>query len=56
MDFANTESFALVLLFDSTDIVTSVGTPKRYATDAELELLSGCCELQKNQQRGNFLD
>jgi hypothetical protein len=47
MEFANIESLDFVLPFGSAVMVTSVGTPKRYATDAELELLSGCCELQK---------
>jgi hypothetical protein len=31
MEFANIELFALLLPFDSADIVTSIGTPKRYA-------------------------
>jgi hypothetical protein len=31
MEFANIESFTLLLPVDSADIVTSVGTPKRYA-------------------------
>jgi hypothetical protein len=39
MEFANIELFALVLPFDSADIVTSIGTPKRYATGVEQQLL-----------------
>jgi hypothetical protein len=50
MDFANIESFALVLPLDSADIVTSVGTPKRYANGVEQQLFYECCKLQKNQQ------
>jgi hypothetical protein len=37
-DFANTDSLTL-LSVDSIDMLTSVGTPKRYATGAELQLL-----------------
>jgi hypothetical protein len=50
MDFANIESFALVLPLDSAVIVTSVGTPKRYATRDKHELLYELSELQNNQQ------
>jgi hypothetical protein len=50
MDFANIESFALVLPLDSADIVTSVGTPKRYANSNEQQLLYEFCEIEINQQ------
>jgi hypothetical protein len=49
MEFANIELFALVLLFDSADIVTSIGTPKRYASDREPQLLYPFCADQINQ-------
>jgi hypothetical protein len=38
MDFAKIDSLTLLSL-DSVDIVTSVGTPKRYATCVEQQLL-----------------
>jgi hypothetical protein len=50
MEFANIDSFALLLPFDSADIVTSIGTPKRYANGVEQQLLYRCCKLQNNQQ------
>jgi hypothetical protein len=48
-DFANTDSLTL-LSVDSVDMLTSVGTPKRYATRDKHELLYELSELQNNQQ------
>jgi hypothetical protein len=39
MEFAKIELFDFVLPFGSADIVTSIGTPKRYATGVEQQLL-----------------
>ena len=50
MEFAKIELFALVLPFDSADIVTSIGTPKRYAPDVEQQLLYGLRTDQIDQQ------
>jgi hypothetical protein len=50
MEFANIDSFALLLPFGSAVIVTSVGTPKRYANGVEQQLFYECCKLQENQQ------
>ena len=50
MDFAKIESFSLALSFESTDIVTSVGTPKRYAICPAFEQLSEFACVQNNQQ------
>jgi hypothetical protein len=50
MELAKIESLALALPFDSVDIVTSVGTPKRYATGLSGEQFSVFNTDQKNQQ------
>jgi hypothetical protein len=55
MEFAKIELFALVLPFDSADIVTSIGTPKRYAPDVEQQLLYGLCEHEINQRLRELL-
>ena len=50
MEFANIELFALLLPFDSADIVTSIGTPKRYALWLSGKQLSVLAVDQKYQQ------
>jgi hypothetical protein len=50
MELANIESLDFVLPFGSAVMVTSVGTPKRYANGVEQQLFYECCKLQKNQQ------
>ena len=50
MEFANIELFALLLPFNSADIVTSVGTPKRYALWLTGKQLYEFVCTQNNQQ------
>jgi hypothetical protein len=50
MDLARIDSFALLLSVDSVDTVTSIGTPKRYATGLSGEQLSIFDVDQINQQ------
>ena len=50
MEFANIESLDFVLPFGSAVIVTSVGTPKRYALWLSGKQLSVIAVDQKNQQ------
>jgi hypothetical protein len=50
MDFAKIELFDFVLPFGSADIVTSVGTPKRYALRLSGKQLYVFVCAQNNQQ------
>jgi hypothetical protein len=50
MEFANIESLDFVLPFGSAVIATSIGTPKRYATCVEQQLLFGFCSHEINQR------
>jgi hypothetical protein len=44
------------LSMDSVDMLTSVGTPKRYATGAELQLLYRKHESQNTQQMSDLFE
>ena len=57
MELANIESFALALPFDSVDMFTSVGTPKRYALWLSgKQLYVFVCALNNQQSMELFCD